>query len=337
MVQNSVWNKLLEFESRDLIERYIKKKFERNASARQVLEISSNFIQGREYFKNAQHAAITVKPLLQFYGVSALARGLILAISPKLSESSLTPGHGLNVFKWRENLSKSDFSGLTVTISKGAFKDLLVATDNLSYLKHNTSAVNWQFPYSIPEDGKKFTFGDLVQTFPDFNSEYTTWTGEKFNVLQMQGFTMQKGGKFDYWVSSYENDEAVVESVFPKEKAGQVEIAPGELRRKHITTLDTYFPQVSQRFADPLNAGIAGLALTKPIPDGIRLNSITQFTAISYFLGMLCRYFPSVWISLGRTEKGDAVYPLMVKIMDTIEQHFPRLILEFLNGPYDKK
>lgn len=39
-MNNSPWNKLIEFETRDLVKRFIKKKFNREASARQILEIT---------------------------------------------------------------------------------------------------------------------------------------------------------------------------------------------------------------------------------------------------------------------------------------------------------
>ena len=85
------WDKLLEYETRDLVERFINEKFNRDASARQVLEITSNFIQGRENFINAKRAAITVKPLLLYYGVYALSRGLILAILSRSGVCLATP------------------------------------------------------------------------------------------------------------------------------------------------------------------------------------------------------------------------------------------------------
>ncbi len=103
-MQDRIWNKLSEFETRDFVERFIKAKHNREASARQILEISSNFIQGREYFLNAQRAGISVKPLLQYYGVSALTRGLILAIDPQASEAAMKPSHGLDAIKIGENL-----------------------------------------------------------------------------------------------------------------------------------------------------------------------------------------------------------------------------------------
>ena len=71
---DKIWHKLLDYESRDLIERFIETKHQRRASARQVNEISSNFIQAREYFRNTENSNLSVKPLLLYYGVNSLSR-----------------------------------------------------------------------------------------------------------------------------------------------------------------------------------------------------------------------------------------------------------------------
>jgi len=140
---NRTWNKLLEFETRDLVERYIKNKHGRTASKRQVIEITSNFIQAREYFRNAKQSDISVKPLLQHYAVASMTRGLILATSPHLSEASLKPAHGLETKNWKESLATKKFEDLTVNITNGTFYELLKATNNKSYFKHNSNGISW--------------------------------------------------------------------------------------------------------------------------------------------------------------------------------------------------
>lgn len=54
-----------------------------------------------------------------------------------------------------------------------------------------------------------------------------------------------------------------------------------------------------------------------------------------FFLGMLSRYFPSIWISIGRTQKGDTIYPLVIKAIEIIDNYFPTTILGFLESPYE--
>ncbi len=56
---------------------------------------------------------------------------------------------------------------------------------------------------------------------------------------------------------------------------------------------------------------------------------------ISYVFGMMARYYPTAWISLRRGEKGDKIYPFVYRIMEFIDDKYPKVILDFLNAPYE--
>ena len=89
------WYALHEYETLDITSRAYQARHHRRPSADQVRQITSNFIQGREYFLSSTSAARAVRPLLQYYGVLALARGLILFLNPTAREANLVQGHGL--------------------------------------------------------------------------------------------------------------------------------------------------------------------------------------------------------------------------------------------------
>jgi len=326
------WDKLLEFESRDLIERYILERHGRKGSARQVLEISSNFIQGREYFRNAQNAAITVKPLLQYYGVTALTRGLILASSPKVSEASMKPSHGLDTVNWQHNLSTKDFGGLTVTIKKGTFYELMQATSNRAYFKHNTSAIDWHVDYSVPSEGINFTFSELVQTMPDLAEEFETWTKVKMDHLVLSGFNHLEDSQYEYLFNKPKDNPNAIKNIFPERILGPYKIEDDQPLIT-LKTKDFYLGHFSQKFFHPLNAGLRRIDVTKPIKNVVYLSPVGQLYVMAFFLGMLSRYFPSVWIGLGRTEKGDAIFPLFSKSIDLIDNYFPSVICDYLTAP----
>tara|TARA_R110000868_G_C10837337_1_gene759789 strand:+ start:140 stop:1156 length:1017 start_codon:yes stop_codon:yes gene_type:complete len=326
------WNKLLEFETRDLVERYMKKRHGRSASARQILEITSNFIQAREYFINAKKSAISVKPLLQYYGVSALSRGLILAISPKTSEASMKPSHGLDAHNWRESLSNKKFEDLTITIRSGTFYELLKATSNKSYFKNNSSGISWKIEFEIPKEGSKISFIDLIQTISDISEEYESCFEKKLNYVQLEMFKpTNTSNEYEYLVRKNSNNENAISKIFPQKDFENLI----KINNNQIIATDKIIPQFSQRFYDNFNAGIGEIVLTKAIDKNILLNTLSQFYALSFFLGMLSRYYPSDWISISRTEKGDAIYPLFIKAIDLIEKYFPLTVLEFLQGPYE--
>lgn len=327
------WNKLLEFETRDLVERYIKKRHGRNASARQILEITSNFIQAREYFSNSKKSAISVKPLLQYYGVTALSRGLILAISPQISEASMKPSHGLDAHNWRESLSKKKFEDLTITIRNGTFYELLKATSNKSYFKNNSSGIDWKIEFEIPKVGKQIRFIDLIRTISDISEEYESCFQEELSFVKLENFSpLSNSNEYEYLVQKYSKNENAISEIFPKKDFGsQFKLINGN----KIIATDNLIPQFSQRFYDNFNAGIGEIVLTKAIEKDLLLNTLSQFYSLSFFLGMLSRYYPSDWISISRTEKGDAIYPLFIKAIKLIEDYFPLTVLEFLQGTYE--
>ncbi|NVK83975.1 MAG: hypothetical protein HWE21_06615 [Cytophagia bacterium] len=327
-MQDKIWNKLLEFETRDLASRYMDDRHNRKASANQILGITSNFIQGREYFRNAKSASITVRPLLQYYGVTALTRGLILLTNPKLSESALKPAHGLETINWQEALVKKNFDQLQVRITNGTFYELLEGTANKSYFRHNSSGVNYKLPFDIPKLNSQIKFIDLIQTLPDFKEEFEIWSQVKLNHLLLKSIkTNEKSYQFK--IEQTKDFDSSTSKIFPQNVL--LNIDP---ENQLINSKLGFIPQFSQKFADPFNANIGTIALTRPISGSIYLNTIAQFYVLSYFLGMLSRYFPSIWISIGRTEKGDAIYPLITKIMDSIDLYFPYVINEYLIGPY---
>ena len=185
---DKIWHKLYDYESKDLIERYIEKNHNRKASKRQITEISSNFIQGREFFRNSEKANFSVKPLLLYYGVNSISRGLILLLNPHLSESSLKPSHGLDTINWRDYISNNNIINLPVEIKKGAFYELIKETKNLSYLKLNSNGVNWNATFPMPNLNNRFTLSDLIQSFPDLTIEYNKWTSDNLHPLKIESF-----------------------------------------------------------------------------------------------------------------------------------------------------
>ena len=127
------WYALHEYETLDITSRAYQARHHRRPSADQVRQITSNFIQGREYFLSSTSAARAVRPLLQYYGVLALARGLILFLNPTAREANLVQGHGLGAHEWVSTLQGGirKIVDLRVKLQKGIFHELLNATIDL--------------------------------------------------------------------------------------------------------------------------------------------------------------------------------------------------------------
>lgn len=330
---NKVWNELLEFETRDLVNRFIKKRYGKKLNTNRILQITSNFIQGREYIKSSKKSSISVRPLLQYYGVMALSKGLILSLDLMKKEENLKPSHGLNIKNWNNVLKNKDFENLEISIGNGTFSELLKATENKNYLRANSSEINYESQLKSPTINNCITLKQLIQYFPDLSKEYYSWIEEKLHFAIVDEIKVDvKNNKIKIKLVG-KIDQKTINLLFPQEycPTKSVKII------MNSTTIEynrcDWFPNITQRWHGAFNIGDACIIPT--LPNDIGLNLLSGMYITSYVFGMMARYYPSAWISLRRIEKGDKIYPFVFRVLDYIDEKFPRQILDFLNSPYD--
>ena len=320
---------MLEFETRDLVERFIKNRFNRTASAGKINEITSNFIQGREYFRGALSSDFTVRPLLQYYGILALSKGLILSLNPTFSETHLKASHGLEVKNWKEILKSKNFGKLEISIGEGSFSELLNATENKNYLRSNSSAVNWQSYLNKPSKGDVINLEQLIQYYPDLNTEFKSWTGLNLVYAVIESVKHNGDNKMTEIKLRGNISDDYLEILFPKVYCLNRTFENNIVRYES----EKWGPNVTQRWHGPFNIGES--CAIPVLKDDIGLNLICGMFMISYVFGMMARYYPTTWIALRRGEKGDKIYPSVYRIMEFIDEKYPKVILDFLNAPYE--
>ena len=125
------WARLSLYESTDLVRGLFQTRHGRQLNAGKAAEIVSAIAQGKEYFSAAADSGLLVRPLLQYYGVLSLCRGLILLLRGSARETSLPKSHGLTPSGWTSHL-KTDAPGglgdLKVAFTKGNFPSVLEST-----------------------------------------------------------------------------------------------------------------------------------------------------------------------------------------------------------------
>ena len=72
------WQRVVPFESFDYVCSWYREEHGVRSNSSKTSQVNSFFAQGREYFRNAAMADLSVKPLLLYYGVLSLSRGVIL-------------------------------------------------------------------------------------------------------------------------------------------------------------------------------------------------------------------------------------------------------------------
>ena len=331
------WYTLREFETREITSRRYATWHEKELNTAKAKAIVSNFIQAREYYQNASVADFTVRPLLQYYGVSSLSRGLALFLKADDGDT-LEARHGLSTCSWNKTLSDDhpDFGQLAIKLTgKGVFHELLVSTKGKCYLRVRSSAVDLSVT-DAPNPGSKFTFKDIASRIPDISDQYAAWTGSPPQpLISLETFQRHPDNqnRNKYKLTAGKSDPVDLGAIFPSEKC------PNLKKRQDGTTIfveydGSFVPFLSQVTNEQF-LSIGSVALYSPLDSDESFTPLAACFMLSYILGMLCRYHPAVWTGLVRFETKDAIYPLIARILDWIQDMFPAMVVDILQGPYD--
>ena len=326
------WYALREFETRDITGRSFRDRHSRDLSAAKGREIISNFIQAREYFRSASTADFTVRPLLQYYGVASMSRGITHFLDVNSREASLKRGHGIAIKDWTQILSGglTNVGDLRIKVTDGTFHELLEATENKFYFRSNSSKVNWFIGSKVPELESEFTFGDVVARIPDVKEQYSAWTGECLVRAKLNAVKNDDNNKLTRFTVST-SAEKHIETLFPSD------VFPHREVETQADTLTVECTQVGFPFLAQETGGfnIGDVVLCDPLHSRRYFTPLAAAYISSYILGMLCRYFSTTWTDLIRSTKGDSVYPLIIRLLDWIQDKYPAMIVDILRGPYD--
>ncbi|WP_336718002.1 YaaC family protein [Asaia bogorensis] len=366
MDTNGFWDTLSMFESRDFVALWYKNKHSRELNTGGCQAITTCFSQSREYFEAAASAGISVRPLLLYYGVLSMSRGVILLCDKCKKEESLKPSHGIEAFDWGNTLSGSLNKILDIQIkaTNGTFSEFANAIGNVqttgwtvnrhpNFYKANFLAPKWL------NDSSYITLDDLLARDPRFLGLYSRTTGRSSKVHL--GLLNAKDSSISVSIySNFSSDDDV------RKRFGQPAERPVTLRDLTASPkiLSTIF-KVPERNTDELrtelpltqyfhgNGGYSVIPMDglnilekewphekniaenrtfiiEDFPNGDRLSEILRTFLLSYILGMIVRYYPSRWMALLRNEKGDVAQPCLRAISKVVAEDFPRLVVEIL-------
>lgn len=330
---NKTWQHLLGLESVDVVWKWHKKICNRELSTRRANEITSAAKQAREYFRNAANAANTVKPLLTFYGIASLARSTLLLFKHGSGEESLARGHGLETVDWSATLSGdlsaalSSIGNLKVRTTAGLFSDFVVHTDNRICIHARSSAVDWRLSYPQPPLGTEFKFEELFLRVPDLwrilpKSDIGPHFASvnELSYSDADGFVATVNSKqFEAFKDSY------IGLGYAVEPAGELSKV-----RYESKAFETSLPQLMHAYVNKMFDSIPRLHIVRPIQKDVKFSELAITYALSYFLGMLTRYFPTHWVALHSGMKGDGLWPTIHATQNYVEAVFPEMIMEFI-------
>jgi YaaC-like Protein len=342
-MQDAHWEALSMFESRDYIESSYRRRHGRQLNARDANAVATCFIQGREYFEAAIQSATSVRPLLIYYGVLSMSRGLILLRDSSKKEESLKPSHGIEAVDWGGTLAGGLDKILDVRIraTKGTFGELVGAAGN-------TQATGWWnrpgfvvglYRATLPRpafvDGVDcITLDDLLSRDHRFLAVYPQTTGRKSRVHLGEVVADPSRGIDVSVYSSFATEMEFRKQFGQPASRAIVSRVNGDrlpIPNTHFLVPGADLNALKTELPLTQFIGNDGMFVVEDLPNGDRLSELLRTFLLSYILGMIVRYYPSRWIALLRNEKGDAAQPCLKAAARAITNDFPKLVIQTLS------
>jgi hypothetical protein len=325
--------KLLLLENRDNIHIWFKQIHKKDLNLIRTKQINSAAKQSSEFFKNSSKADLTVRPLLTFYGIASLSRALILLLKGDGGEESLTPGHGLRTLNWQKTLSGElqkgliSIKNLEIETCSGLFSSLVKETNNRTSIHVNSSGVDWHLNYEVLESQQKMTLVELISRIPDleFDLRNIDETPKYASISQMT-FTAEKGFEANVHSNNFENiKETFINIGFKVEQKSNIfnVSCTGDFFEQNV-------PLFLHKYIHKTFGSIPELFIIEPFQNKQTYSEISLSYILSYYLGMLVRYFPTHWNSLVQGEKGDLLWPILNRAQNYVESVFPELVIELI-------
>ena len=330
-----IWDWLANYESIELTRADYQRRHGRTPSTSHAREITAPFSHARSYFRSARGADATVKPLLLYYGVISLSRGLTLLLMRGRREATLAPAHGLSTKDWGATLSgeSPDFSSLKVSMnSAGSYQELAEATNYTTLLEFpglykNISSAK----FHALDAGFEVSISDIVSRIPELSDHYKHW---REDVRCAECSIQSASGLAD----SKEDDRHKNHIVFhksgpraiPKTLADLILSESSFRYDRESVSLLFYKGPATYDSLPGIRDFEGNVWVTSCYAGGARLSWICTLFILSYSLGMLVRYHPTQWTSLIRSQVNDAALPTLSAAVELIEREYPATVLRFL-------
>ena len=336
-MKNQDWSSLSRFESHDLVKSWYKTSHGKEPNATKISQVNAFFTQGREYFRNAGLADMSFKPLLLYYGVLSLSRGVVLLRDTSKKEESLKQKHGLEVVNWQEAFKEGikNVLELQIRATDGTFRELVEICPN-KHLEHcfyspeKSQVVVDQDLGDIAfcTDNSVLSLDNLLSRLMQTTFDYQGITGRQakwFPVVVTAYPTETHFALLSPHVLPHLQDIVDGESVllqptlqsWPNLPIGNIPQHSLVFLHEAGKTHQKKFPVFHHTKGHPSMTGILDF------PNKDRLSEFFKFYLTSYVLGMLAGYYPSKWMELLRNSPGDFARPLLLRAIEAIEFDLP--------------
>lgn len=355
-----VWEVLGLFESTEYAQRLIGEQAARQGvvgytpSMDTARDLVACVKHARGYFEASENASPLVSPLLLFYGISSLAKAVVVARHSRLSLHNMPKGHGLtagnlSVGKGTDVSDAVMAYGARVTVdgTLPAYAESLRGA--MAFKVYDDTAkrpTTYKLETAAPPTlvDKEIRLDQLLARQPAIRSLFHHAHGER--AINYHGATSVEFGAakplYRVFVAGdqpLEELELQVRATFPQlrgcvaSRRDQGEALPAFDRP--CLCFETPLPlpmfPTSAALGMGHSSGGASGYFVGPFDFG-PLSEALQLYVLSYLLGMLVRYYPSIWMELVVGGLHDRVMPLLRAASDLLRERFPVLALEGLTS-----
>lgn len=341
--ERDIWSQLAVYESAELVKSALSKRFGKAPVQHRPLEIAAYVSQGRQYFEAAKNSESLIKPLVLYYGVLSLSRGVILCSDIGLRHDAIVSSHGLSSAGWKALLGEDvrSLPLLPLRPTKGTFLQLANATGNtersLVYLFYRERfRLSQQGSKSDVIRGAEFSFKDVMSRLADVTDLYTIAFSEP-SKAHAAFVLLHPDLQTDYYIlksSTSEPSLARVRTAFGLHPDLQIRCEDqyhhvGDLQGLYFNINKNTSPDEMRDYVLPIKNDMRNIPyVVEPFSDRIVLSTLSLLFLASFTLGNMVRYFPLQWSELVSRGIGDAILPLLRATESLIENRFPELVLQ---------
>ena len=259
-------------------------------------EIAACIRQADEYYSASETVGLVTEPLLQFYGIQALAKAVILSNNSNTWLSDLNY-HGLNTRASKATPEDAEQLGAYSTDSSLWSLEKEFAVTNGGVFRELCRAIE----DTVPDKGQVLRLKELLRVIPDLATIYYRHYGEPSHCFYIYGrYQMIPGIKMEVKFSRKQNEHLEsIREVFPEFNSGFEEISP-EDKISGFRSLEGI--KELPKFCAIEKGTVAGEYLIRPLSCGF-YKSFSVLYASMFILSIVVRYKPAFWMRVVEGEQ----------------------------------
>ncbi|WP_233144167.1 YaaC family protein [Lottiidibacillus patelloidae] len=313
---NHLWKRVIPYQSAQYAQSYLQTCYKKKGIVDADVKSYNNSYpfmyyleHGKNYYRLAYEAPVSIQPVLLFYGMVQLLKACLLTVDVDYPNSTSVLAHGVSTRKRKKQ--NYDFLFDEVKVQKnGLFTHFSQQMYNIS-----------------PQENQKYTMNDLLKRIPEVNHLYL-----KYNNKTPSRFIGKDSEQFLYIPTSVMDDLNMTKSRLKDFLEGQLrnnckyydEKSDYLLFEKSESHFSNFVPPLFYHLYDNSFYLPSERELFSPFPE------VIVHYLMLYNLSMICRYETDWWSELYHTYATND-FPFIIEFLQITSIKVPYLLFIFLD------